>query len=556
MTELRRTTVPKAKIGLALLLAALTMLLTACPDPMTELKPEIRLSADKSVITGSGAVTLMVEVLEGKVDSVTFTANKGPAIPPVTSPNSAGDFVQTVTVNETTTFTATATGPGGTTTTPAAEAVTVTVTPSTETPVAPPQTFKTYKEVALLYGVTPTGFSATSPVTVQGIKGDVAAATDQTTKEGGKVSIVAGKDVLAFNYRPAPGFVGSDDFEYTVSLNGKTETGTITVTVADLPVDIFKISTLEDLNSTEANQTVLVTKEIPCSTNPCVRLLEGQTLTGKVTTQEGITLISPTARIVANIPDTRQPGTPSCNPELLPNCLETRVVELADNSSVKNLEISGTGSRYFVAIFGTTYDDGSTRLEGDINVEDVIIKNSNGKPIYLKCQLPACDPNIQYGEYDLTINNVRIESAFDTVVIGSPGKLTFTNSFIELKPPFGDNVGIDIVDTIGASLTLDNVDVFMETTDYILDGNAGTGGKPFIITSNKPGATTTLTVKNCDITYGDSVNLSSVTTFKLQAFNAIMNLTNSTGNISEATNPSIERVVTGTGAINGTLELQ
>jgi hypothetical protein len=562
--ELRRTKVSRVKVALALLFGVLTVLLTACPGP-NEVKPEIILSADKSNIIGSANVTLKVEVTKGVVDSVTFKGTKGAAIPPVTKANTAGDFVAVVSVAETTTFTAEAKGPAGTTTTPAAKAVTVTVTPSAETPVAPSQTFKTYKEVALLYGVTPTGFSATSTVTVQGIKGDVAAATDKTTAKGGKVSIVAGKDALAFNYRPATSFVGSDDsFEYTVSLNGKTATGKITVTVADLPVEIFKISTLGDLNSTVANQTVIVTKEIPCSTNPCVRLLEGQTLTGKVVTSDGITILSPTAGIKANIPNTREAGTASCGVKPRPNCLETVVIELADNTSVEHLQISGEGERYFVAIRGVTYE-GSNILEGNITIGNVVIKNSNGKPIYFKCKDFPCSQSTQYGAYNLTIDKLRLESAFDTLVIGVPGRLTFKDSSIELKQPtvnnqdFGDNVGIDLEDLLSAPIEFNNVDVFMESPKKNLDdGGESYTAVPFAVTNRKSGSTTNLTVANCDITFGDpdiNWSLSNVKTFKLEVFSGanISITSNSLNNTSQATGDDVERKGAGTiiGKIGG-----
>jgi hypothetical protein len=551
MQEFSLIRLRNVRIGLVLLVISALLFFAGCTNSSGTSAPEIALKVDQKTVANGDEVTLTAEVLKGTVTSVTFKADKGAAIPPVTTPNQAGDFVAKVQVTQTTTFTAEATGPEGTSKATPATKATVTVT--SEPPEAPAQTFTAYKDVSLLVGITPTDFAATSDLTVEGVKGNVEAVTDQATAKGGKVTIEAGSNALAFNYRPAKSFTGTDSFDYTVSGNGETKTGTITLTVKNLPTNVTLLSTLANIGETQiVNQTIVLTKTIACASSPCISLLEGQTLTGKAVTTDGITLVSPTAGILANIPGTRQPGTASGQGA------ETRVIELADGSSVKNLTIDGSGEKYFVAIFGTTYDDGSTRLEGNINIEDVVIKNSNGKPIYLKCQAPACDPNILYGEYNLTINNLRIESAFDTVVIGSPGTLSFTNSVIELKPPFGDNVGIDIVDTIGASLTLDNVDVFMETTDYILDGNANTdgNGKPFIITSNKPGATTTLTVKNCDITYGDSVNLSSVITFKLQANNATISIVNSTGNTSEATNPSIQPTITGTGAINGTLELQ
>jgi hypothetical protein len=544
-----------------LLLALSAVTLAACSDPAppTDVKPEIRLSTDKQSVAAGASVTLKVDVLKGRVDSVTFKANKGAAIPPVTRPNAEGDFVATVTLQETTIFTAEATGPGGTTTTPASEAITVTVTgdPPLESPEAPSpsEAFKTYREVLYVSGLTPTEFSATSAWKVDGIKGDVEAVT-QTTASGGTVSILAGKNTLAFSYKPKAGFVGSDSFDYTVTANGITKTGKIKVEVALLPNTIFPLSFLPDFNSTQTNQTVLVTKSLSCSANPCIRLREGQTLTGKVVTDEGITLISPTAEIKANISGTRQPGTASGSGT------ETRVIELSDNTSVKNLKISGDGSRYFVAIFGATYD-GPAILEGKINIENVTITGSNGKPIYFACKDFPCSQSIVYGEYDLTIDNLRVESAFDTLVVSVPGKFTFKNSFVELKQPtvnsqaFGDNVGIDLTDLLGAILEFDNVDVYMESPKKKLDnGPISYTAIPFVISSNKAGETTTLVFKNNDITFGEpdgNWSLSTVKSVKLAvASGATMNIVSSTGNTSEATGNDVDRSSVA-GTITGTL---
>jgi hypothetical protein len=553
---------PKMRGLLLLALSALTLLLTACPStdiqPPSDVKPEIGLSVDQSTLTSAGSVTLKADVIRGRVDSVTFRADKGPAIPPVTRPNKDGDFVATVNVSETTTFTADAQGPGGTTTTPTSEAVTVTVTGETptENPAAPSpaQAFKTYREVAYVSGITPTEFSASSAWKVDGIKGNVQAET-KATASGGTVTIAAGTDALAFTYKPRAGFVGSDSFEYTVNLGGNTIKGTVRAEVAELQSNIYKLSFLPNFNDTVTNQTVIVTKQLSCTTSPCIRLREGQTLTGEVVTDDGVTLTSPLADITANISGTRQPGTASGSGT------ETRVIELADGTSVSNLKISGTGSRYFVAIFGATYD-GPARLEGNINIENVTITGSNGKPIYFACKDFPCSQSIEYGEYNLTIDNLRVESAFDTLVVSVPGQFTFRDSFVDLRQPtvnsmaFGDNVGIDVVDLLSATLTIDNVDVFMQSPRKKLDnGPTDYTAVPFVIGSNRAGGTTTLTVRNSDITFGDpdgNWSLATVKTFKLQAVSgATMNIVNSTGNTSEATGNDVERNGNIVGTIGG-----
>lgn len=558
MTELRRTNIGKAKLGVVLLLAALTLLLTACPGTEPVAKPEITLSVDKpSLPDGGGDVILKADVTKGTVTSVTFKRDKGGAIPPVTTPNADGDFVTTARVSETTTFTATATGPGGTTTTPPASSVKVTVdTPSSSDPKAPSQTFKTYREITFVSGITPTDFSASSAITVAGIEGDVRATTDQATAQGGTVTINAGKNVLAFSYKPQAGFIGDDSFEYTVSANGKTATGRISVSVGELPSKISKISTLSEIAGLPEAQTIILTKQIFCNASPCIRLKNNQVLTGLVTTTDGVTITSPTAGIIANIPGTRQPGTASGSGA------ETRVVELADNTTVEGIEITGEGQRYFVAIFGATYE-GSSLLEGNINIKNVTVKNSNGKPLYFKCSDFPCSQSVNYGAYNLTMDNLRVESAFDTLVIGAPGQLTFKNSFVDLRQPtvnnqdFGDNVGIDVEDVLSASVEFNNVDVFMESPKKNLDdeGESYTA-VPFTITNRKSGSTTDLTVANCDITFGEpdsNWSLSSVRTFKLSASSGatIAISSDSLNNTSEATGNDVERTGNITGEIGG-----
>ncbi|MGL4611615.1 MAG: hypothetical protein ACRCYY_18375 [Trueperaceae bacterium] len=166
-------------------------------------------------------------------------------------------------------------------------------------------------------------------------------------------------------------------------------------------------------------------------------------------------------------------------------------------------------------------------LEGNIAIEHVTIREAQGKPIYFACRDFPCHQNITYGHYDLTISGLEVESAFDTLVVSVPGKLTFQNSVIELKQPtinsqaFGDNVGIDVADLLGALLTFDNVDVYMESPRKKLDnGPLDYSAVPFIISNERASTTTTLTVKNCHTTFGipdSNWSLATVKTFKLRA---------------------------------------
>jgi hypothetical protein len=531
----------------------LAVLLIACDNDPGPSRPEIRLTVDKPSVTSGDAVTLTVEVVKGTVTSVTFKRDKGEAIPPVTEADDQGKFVTTVTVTEKTVFTASATGPNGTA---QSKAVTVETTALPQ-PVAVDQSFVTYREIPLLYGVTPSQLAATSQVKVEGIIGDVVAETDKATEKGGKVTIVAGKNELAFNYTPPTNrFTGKDTFEYLVKSGEQTKPGTITVDVKGLDPKVSVVSTLSDIAGLPEAQTIVLNKQIFCNQDPCIRMKNNQTLTGEFTTSEGITITSPEAGILANIPGTRQPGTPGGSGS------ESRVIELADNSSVRNLEITGDGLRYFVAIRGTTYD-GAGVLEGDISIENVTIKNSNGKPVYFKCQDFPCSQSVNYGKYNLTIDKLRVESAFDTLVFGVPGKLTFKNSFVDLRQPsvnsqsFGDNVGIDVEDLLGASIEFNDVDVYMESPKNKLDNNdINWSATPFVITNRRSGTTTNLTVANCDITFGTpdtNWSLATVKTFKLSASSgaAIAISANSVNNTSAATGNDVERIGTISGQLGG-----
>jgi hypothetical protein len=345
------------------------------------------------------------------------------------------------------------------------------------------------------------------------------------------VTIVAGTNALAFNYLPAKSFTGQDSFEYTVNSGGQQATGTITVDVKLLDPKISTVSSLSDITNLPESQTIILTKQIFCNepdvAKPCITLKSRQTLTGIVTTADGVTISSPDAGILADRPETRQPGTPACrflNPQV--NCSETVVVQLADDVTIENIEISGAGKGYFVGFKGKSDSNSENTLSGNIVIKNVVMKGSNGKPIYT-----VYGEGTNYGNYNLLIENLDIQDANDTVVIGNPKTLVFKNSTIEFVKPFGDNVGINIDESVGSEMTLDNVDVTMESTEFKLDVDpTGFNATPFIIDSRKSGTTTNLTVKNCDITIGE-IAASDVVSFKVRANNSsTLNITDSTNN--------------------------
>ncbi len=564
MEEMKRTSVPGGTLGLVLLLAVLLVGLAACdPGGGGKITPEIRLSVDKKAVTSGEEVTLTAEVIKGTVTSVTFKADTA-AISPitVTDVDANGNFVTPVPVTETTTFTAEGAGPDGSkaTSTPTG-GVKVEVKIVVNEPKAPSPTeaVKTYRNVPYALGTTPATYYASSSFTVPGVEGAVVAATDKATAKGGKVTILAGTNELVFTYTPKFDFVGSgsssDSFEYEVTgSNGTLATGTIKVDVLQVPSKITLASSLanvKEVANTPA-QTILLTKQIFCAEDPCVRLAEGQTLTGSVTTVDGVTITSPTAGITANIPNTRRSGTGSCNVprppgeyDPNPNCAESKVIVLADNTTLENIEITSTSTNdeskgYFTAIFAETDDDLLNTLSGNITIKNVTINHSNGKPIYMKFGQGG-----NYGNYSLLIEGLDLNDANDTMVIGNPKTFTFRNSNVELlqpvgisggsgPQPFGDNAGVLVESKIGSNVTIDNVDVFMQSTKYRIDFRLpeGRNASPFEI-SNRSSSAMALTVKNCDITYGPSgvVDSGSVS-FKISGNPGTVNITDSTNNSS------------------------
>ncbi|MGL4609162.1 MAG: Ig-like domain-containing protein [Trueperaceae bacterium] len=553
-----------AKLQRAIWGVILSVLLVACSSLDTS-APEIRLSVDQTTLAEGGNVTLTAEVIGGVVTSVTFKGSNSVPIPPVTIPNEAGNFVANVLVNETTTFTAEAASPDGLVTTPPTESVTVAVevpnpeapdpeAPDSEAP-SPGEPLVTYRNVTFVSGVEPDGFSAQSDWKVEGILGNIQEAT-VTTAQGGTVTIAAAQNALNFSYKPKENYVGADFFDYTVDVDGEQQTGTIKIRVEYLPDTIYPLSTLVNLKNTVVNQTVLVVKPLYCNSDSCAQLKEGQTLTGETITEDGVTLRNPEAKIIADIPGTRQAGTASGSG------LESRVLELSDDTAVSHVEIVGSGEGYFTAIFAPTYDRKGGVLEGTIALEHIRIAGGSGKPLYFACKDYPCNPDIAYGGYQLLIDDLTVESAFDTLVIGVPGKLEFKNSSIELKQPhinskaFGDNVGIDIVDLLGASLTLEGLKVYMESPRKQLDnGPLDYSAATFVIASDGVGKTTKLTVKNCDLSFGEpdaNWSLDTVKTFKLHTIlGSGLESVDSLGNTSEATGAQIERV--GEGSFMGTL---
>jgi outer membrane lipoprotein SlyB len=466
--SLRRS--PSTKI-LTLLLISLFLLLNACGDPTTQ--AEITLSVnDSSLPDGGGPVTLTAEVTKGEVDSVTFKRDKGAAIPEVTTPNAQGDFVTTVTIAETTTFTATATGPEGNATVKPAAGVRVTVDgPSNENdPVAPDATaaLKGVAGIALTTD-TPTELSVVV-TTIPGVTGEIVGQVKAETvksRRGVDVSIKAGDGVLSFTYSASTS--GTDSFEYTVTRASREAKGTVTLDIQALPSGYALVDTLAEVNSSGSSRLIL-TGDVTCSSSPCVVMDSGQTLAGTLAIPElGVTVTnSVKPKIVADIPNTREPGTPACDFDPRPNCLETRVIELADSTTVDGVDIVGEGENYFIAIYGR--GDTSNVLDGSIKLKNVTLTGSSGKPIYIQYAL-TYNPSNTFGNYNLEIEGLTVNDANDTVVIGHPKTLLFKDSEIELIQPFGDNVGIDIRTDVDSTLTVDNVDVFMESTEYKLDIN-------------------------------------------------------------------------------------
>ncbi len=555
-------------------LMVVALFLSACDtDAGVITKPELTLTLDQpSFPDGGGEVTLTAKVTKGKATSVTFKAEPALEIPAATEDN--GTFVTKVRVTMTTKFTAQATGSAGSG--DVTEPKTVTVAPSEpkNDPVAPDATavLKGFTTLELAVG-TPVGVAvtvATIPGVTGQVVGDVQAEVVETSK--GTVTIKAGTNKLEFSYKPKSGARGSDSFAYTVLRTGRPDQGKIDIFLADLePVNLELATELDDINDTTKRNIILV-NDVRCTVSPCIRLENSQVLMGVGSlVVDGVTITNASAtkpKIIANIPGTRRSGEA---PATDGSFGETKVIEIADDTTLEGIEITSDStderSSYFTAIIGLTNgsspdtDNGTGNLiSGDITINNVTISRSNGKPIYMKYDEAATN----FGNYNLFIENLTLKDANDTMVIGNAKTLVIKNSDIELSQPagnnagsrpFGDNAGTQIFTTTSSRVTLDDVNVMMESTEYeINDTGVRNNAVPFEIVSKN--TATTLVVKNCDITFGDILSGADSAAFKVKG--------DGTGVVTITTSESINNtskegssnapVINPVGTVNGTIQ--
>ena len=596
---------PSTEAVFTFLLVSLLLFLTACGgSPGLEITLKVN---DSSLPDGGGPVQLTAEVTRGEADSVTFIRDKGADIPEVTTPNNQGDFVTTVIVTETTTFTAEATGPDGTASSTPAEGVTVEVEPRNpeNDPKAPSSTapLKGFETLDLVVG-TPAGLAVVA-TTIPGVTGEIVGNVKAETKDTsqGKVTILGGTDKLEFLYEPnaGAGAKATDSFEYTVVKANREDTGTIQLELAPIGSAGFEVVSTNDINriNDSSKSVVVLATDVTCNKSisnnaePCVRLDNNQRLMGVGSvTLDGVTLTNGSSvkpKIIANMARTRKSGTASCvtvdallavNPDAFssgeefdprPNCEETKVIILGDDSTVEGIEITSSStdeaSSYFIAIYARAErKPGSSDnvLDGDVTIKNVTVNRSNGKPIYMQYLFPY-DANNTFGNYNLTIEGLDLNDANDTLVVGNPNRFTFKDSQVELlqpggnnagPQPFGDNAGIQIADYRGGDVTIDNVDVFMESPNYRIDfGNPGNNAVPFEIATEGVGVTTNLVVKNSDITFGNIPSGSDTAAFRVKGSNngtVVINQSESVNNTSRVGSndgPEINRI----GNVSGTI---
>jgi hypothetical protein len=206
-------------------------------------------------------------------------------------------------------------------------------------------------------------------------------------------------------------------------------------------------------------------------------------------------------------------------------------------------------------------NNSSETLDGTIVIRDVTITRSNGKPIYVQYQLNG-SPSV-YADYEMEITGLVLKDANDTLVLGNPKRLLFRDSSIELvqpegnnagPQPFGDNVGVQIANYISGDITIDNVDVFMESTLYRIDFRPeGRSAVPFEIISFRTGADVSLTVKNSDVVFGN-ILASDVAAFKVKGQTGSVTIdgaasVNNTAKEGSSNAPGINRI----GNVSGTI---
>jgi hypothetical protein len=320
-----------------------------------------------------------------------------------------------------------------------------------------------------------------------------------------------------------------------------------------VPATTAIVGTFAELKTATATastvETIILAGTIVCEEDPCAGLEVGQKLLGSGTVA-GLTLVNPGAKL-----DATRAGDESTPPE----DNNITVVELAANSSVEDLEISGRDM--FTAINGVAVNLREPSSSVDDPVPSAVsLKNVNivgatsNAPFSIKFTGPPAEAFEAY--YDLDIDGLTITNvAANPVGISAFSSLELRNSTIAIDASVLGQTGITVRAYSGpATAVIENLTV--------TSAKGAPDFSPLEIGQSSAGGVFTATLKDTTVTFADGIDLQN------DAFPFYFNFGNSspgdgkivitaesTGNTSNTTSADPIRWTGGAGKIEGSLQL-
>jgi hypothetical protein len=390
------------KLRWAILFTALTVFLTACPEPVKPVAAKITLGADPTSLTAAGGpVKLTATIDEGTVTSVDFLAD-GASVGVDSDGSDGFSVTNTVAANagaaKTIKYVA-----AGTTTSGTVNSNEVSVSQAgtssgvTLTLAATPNPVPT--------AGAPVKLDATITAGADKVKSVEFSIKDQTTVLK-KVSAAPYTFTTTTPVTVATTFVATAKDAAGVTLGTPAEVAVTVGAGPAVPAGATIAATLADIRdatdatpATGAAATIVLTTDITCDRDPCIKLLAGQKLLGA--NAEGKNLLTtPTRKITTN-------GSGA------------RVIEMANNTEVGGFDFVGTG------IYNAV--DSPATITGSVTIKNIKIGVATlNAPLILK------------SKGAVTIEGLEIPNTTRTTDIEGFSSLTVTRSTISYTlPPLG-----------------------------------------------------------------------------------------------------------------------
>lgn len=220
-------------------------------------------------------------------------------------------------------------------------------------------------------------------------------AFDSISANGGAVTMVAsGPDMGKFTYAPAPGYVGSDSFTYTITNNGLlANTGTVSLTVSGPVVWFVNATTGNDTSGkgTLALPYATVTKAATVdAANHRIYVAAGTYPTTAVTLESNELLVGQgavgasfdTLLYGSTIPGTDTPARPFIggSKPLLSRGSGGSTITLGENNVIQGFSITNTGGGYAVSGTGINAAQIGNLTTSDVDLGSSTISGSGTSP--------------------------------------------------------------------------------------------------------------------------------------------------------------------------------